>query len=652
MRLTGIRHSDFWLRSLLPAIPAGKSETAQVVAVLAASGIGGFHAGMVTFPDWQVAVETSQVIAGIVQYPAGNPFYLYHLKLWTILHQICALLLWSGVSEIALSKILSGVLGMVSFQGIALIVYALSRDTLLAVASAFFIAFTRTAEFGVNYPIYLMGTHHTYGAIGLSLLALIAGLAGTGWYRAAGFLLGVGPAVHPSLGAWFTVTVAAAALWHARHDRADLQPALKFVVLGCAVTAISLLVHLAQSRGTPEIDPQLASRYLTNFVSLWDTHRQTVSLLADGTKLTMGTLALAVLWLKLEPGLPGSSKFLLRLVVVTATLSLVLVLLSSVPPGALPSTLLILMPGRFVNFNALVAVAVLIGLLGHAWRSSGRFWSAFPALYLAVGLLIGNRSMLWEWLQRDDGSMLQSVLRNVMPGVRTKPLQILLTVTVLLIVVAVLSRWRAAGRTSLEHPVPPVAMGPARLATALVRGGLVMILLGVTVLLWSWPPRNADAVFLDRTTNRAFAHMAAGRGLLVTGGEIQLVQLRTRRPVLIDSGALDGLPYALEGGPALERILRDVYAIDLFNPPDEARGRGAIPNEYNKAVWERFSREHWQRIRCLYDVTQVMTPPGWTLALPVAALDGGFIVYDIPDERCPEHPAGTAHRALPPDRHL
>src|SRR5688572_20823293 len=202
---------------------------------------------MVTFPDRQVAVKTSQVMAVLVHYPAGNPFYLYHLKLWTILHQVCALLLWSGVSEIALSKILSGVLGMVSFQAIALIVYALSRDALLAVCSAFLIAFTRTAEFGVNYPIYLMGTHHTYGAIGLSLLALIAGLAGSGWYRTAGFLLGVGPAVHPSLGAWFAVPAAAAAIWHARHDRAEISPALKFVVLGCGVAAISLLIQLAQS---------------------------------------------------------------------------------------------------------------------------------------------------------------------------------------------------------------------------------------------------------------------------------------------------------------------------------------------------------------------------------------------------------------------
>ena len=55
-----------------------------------------------------------------------------------------------------------------------------------------------------------MGTPHTYGVIGLSLIALIAGFAGAGWYRASGFLLGIAPAVHPSLGAWFMLTMGAA----------------------------------------------------------------------------------------------------------------------------------------------------------------------------------------------------------------------------------------------------------------------------------------------------------------------------------------------------------------------------------------------------------------------------------------------------------
>ena len=45
----------------------------------------GFRIGYVNFPTWQVAVETAQVGAGFVHYPAGNPFYICDTKLWTIL---------------------------------------------------------------------------------------------------------------------------------------------------------------------------------------------------------------------------------------------------------------------------------------------------------------------------------------------------------------------------------------------------------------------------------------------------------------------------------------------------------------------------------------------------------------------------------------
>jgi hypothetical protein len=611
---------------LLPADLA-RGETAQVLAVLAASGIGGFHAGMVTFPDWQVAVETAQVVAGLVQYPPDNPFYLYHLNLWTILHQIGALLLSAGVSEIALSKILSGLLGMVSFQAIASIVYALSSDVLVAIGSAFLVAFTRAAEYGVNYPVLLIGTPHTYGAIGLSLIALIAGLAGAGCYRTSGFLFGLAPAVHPSLGAWFVVTVSAAAIWHARSDRAEIRPLLKFVLLGCGITAISLLVQLAQSRGTPGIEPQLADRYLTSFVSFWDAHRQPVSLSADGTKLTIGTLTLAIVSLTLAPGLPSSAKFLLRLVIVTTAVSLGLALLSFIPPGTLPSTLLILMPGRLVNFGALVAVSVLIGLLGRVWRNRPQFWSGLLSVYLTVGLLIGNHSMFWDWLGQSDGGMLRLALHSVIER-RTRPLQVWLTVAMLLIVGSVIARRRM--RHVVGSARPPAVARSLRLLVGITRGTLLVLLLGVTVLLWRWPARSARAVFVDRTNNETLAEVAERRGMLATGGDITLIQLRTRRPVLVDGGGLDGLPYALEAGPALERILRDVYAIDLFNPPEQARGRGTIPSDVNKVTWERFSLDQWQWIRKTYDVTQVMTPPGWALALPVAARTRAFVVYDIP----------------------
>ena len=57
------------------------------IGVLIVSGVLGFAVGAIKFPTWQVAVESAQVVAGIVQYPAGNPFYIYHVKLWTILTQ-------------------------------------------------------------------------------------------------------------------------------------------------------------------------------------------------------------------------------------------------------------------------------------------------------------------------------------------------------------------------------------------------------------------------------------------------------------------------------------------------------------------------------------------------------------------------------------
>ena len=58
------------------------------------------------------------------------------------------------------------------------IVIFLVRDALLSIGAAALIFFTRSAEYGVIYPIYLLGTVHTYGAIGLSLSVLIAGLFG------------------------------------------------------------------------------------------------------------------------------------------------------------------------------------------------------------------------------------------------------------------------------------------------------------------------------------------------------------------------------------------------------------------------------------------------------------------------------------------
>lgn len=575
---------------------------------LLVSGLLGFRIGMAGYPTWSVAVETAQVVAGIVQYPADSPFYIYHTKLWTVLHQIGALALLSGMSEIAVSKLLSGLLGMVSFQALTMIVYALSRDVLLAIGAAFVIVFTRAAEYGVVYPIFLMGTHHTYGALGLSLIALIAALFGSGCHRTAAFLLGVAPAVHPSLGAALGLAVAAAFVSRFRSCLERFRPAMPYFVAGAATTAVSLAVQLMVTYDAPPIEPGVAARYMEAFVTGWDGHRRAVALGAPGVRLNAGALVLGILYLAGAAGqLERSAEFLLRIITAAALLSLAAVLLSWVPPDRLPPTLLIVMPARVLNFNALLFATLLIGLLG-AYRR--RVSSQLFIGMLMAGLLISDRSASWDWLQARGWG-----------GFGARPGQLLLfAIAAGGLVGLVITRRAGAAREGGAWPAAQAArvvwLVPAALAAAAMVSRTV----------------PAAEVYRDRTNDPFFAAVAAETtGMVLTAGSFQLVQLYTRRPVLIDGGGLDALPYALEAGPLMERVLRDVYDIDLFHPPMWAKGSGFIPHEANQPVWEGFSRERWLEIRHTYHATQVLTRANWRLDLPVAAESPSFRLYRIPD---------------------
>ena len=46
----------------------------------------------------------------------------------------------------------------------------------------------------------------------------------------------------------------------------------------------------------------------------------------------------------------------------------------------------------------------------------------------------------------------------------------------------------------------------------------------------------------------------------------------------------------------MQRVLQDVYGHDLDNPPEEAKGRGALPREPHQALWEHNSPERWHQI--------------------------------------------------------
>jgi hypothetical protein len=568
------------------------------------SGLLGFRVGMIGFPDWQVAVETAQVVAGLVRYPEGNPFFIYHTKLWTIVHQISAPLLWAGVPEIRLSLLISGVLGMVTFQALSMFVYALSGDAALGIGAAVLIFVTRAAEYGAVYAVFLLGNENTYGILGLSFCVLAVGLLGAGLYRSGGFLLGVAPAVHPSLGAWMCLVAACAFAWDRAWTRAERRSALKWFLMGAMVTMASLIVQLTVIYHAPHATTTFTTREITAFITYWDGHRQPVDIAKTGVLLNGSALALASIWLlAFASDLERSSLFLLRVVVFAALTSFALIFVSWIPPDRVPLPLLVLMPGRVLNFNALTYAALVLGLLGRYRREA---WSQALVLMLAVGLLLGDHSMVWEWLQR-RGVLIESPIR---------PLWVVAVATAGLVGGAVVRKWR---------PLPQ----PPPILTRVLRP-LSLAVFAVAVLGALAYSRPRSLIFHDRTNDVFFSQVASGSGVLLTAGDLHLIQLRTRRPVLLDGGGLDGLLYSLEAGPEMERILRDVYGVDLLHPPEEARGAGRIPPIANRHAWEGYAPEKWQEIKRAFGVTQVLTYPDWSLNLPVAAHSRRFVLYQIP----------------------
>lgn len=601
--------------------------TAKVV--LAVSGALGFVVVAHGFPEWQVAVETAQVTAGLVDYPSGNPFLIYHLKLWTVLHHLGALLLLAGVSEITLSIALSGVIGMVTFQALSMFIYALSRDAVLALTATIAIIVSNTANVGVGYPIFLLGTSHTYGALGLTVIVLTAALVGSGLHGAGLFLLGVAPAVHPGLGIWLALIAAIAFVLDRRHTWI-VAKSWRFFVAGCAISAVSLAVQLVMAREVPSVPASVATKYVAAFTALWDGHRQPVTFSHMGVRLTLGALAVAALALvvtgrgwanqhadgKIAPDLLDDTRFLLRFIVVTGIVGAVLVVASWIPPARLPRILIVLMPTRLLNVTSMTFGALVIGLLGACSRW---WWTRWATVALALLLIVGRRSLVWEWMAHRGWPFGHA---------RVDATAVLSLVALLGVAVAAVMRWRnrsTRGAPAADTVAPPLRMTAAHTVHVVIALAVVWIA--------SEPVLRADeraTLFRDRTNDTVLAAAARGRGLLLTGGDLHLVQLRTRRPVLLPGGGLDGLAYAPESAPALDQILRDVYEIDLFNPPEDAHRRGAVPPEFNRQVWQGYAPERWAAIKGKYNVTQILVPADWNLTLPVVAYGRRLLLYDIP----------------------
>ncbi len=636
--------------------------------ILGLTGALGFALGYWVYPCWQVAVQVAQVVAGIVQYPPESPYYLFSTKAWTLFHQICALFLSLGFSEKALSLCLSGVMGAISFQALGLAVFALSGHPFFACLFPLFI-FTHIGPMmsGLTYDVMLLGSEETYGAIGLSLILLVISLLAAEQWRLSGLLLGIAPAVHPILGTWCNLVVGIYLMGYRRSLPASFRKGLPFLLMGYGVSTLSLAIHLGTLPARPPIPAEVTSTYFFQYIRYWDEHRRRFPLFSNDTLAIGLNLFMSFLWLfRLKDDLPRDARVLLASFAISGGLAAALTGIHWFPPERIPPFLLVLMPARLLNFNLLGFNVLLFGLLT---RYRDDLWVLLNLSLLVVTMalapwppvifwakVLSCLALMWSVASRRLLAYKGQDLR--LPVIRFYGALFILGSLFLLahrsfypvffgrysaaklLVASLLSLTGISLFLFPQFLLPKGPAGPSgqgvwsRMAWVKMTAFFPWAVMAFTGIQAYGVPVLDRQQLIDFRSDPLFAEASKGKGLILNPPGLEMMQIRARRPVLLDGGKTDFLPYVPEAGPEMNRILRHVYGVDLFHPSAPHRGeQRASWYVDTKALWEHRTPEGGRWIKEQFGVTQVITKESWRLHLPEIIRSRGMVLYRIPEAK-------------------
>ena len=87
--------------------------------------------------------------------------------------------------------------------------------------------------------------------------------------------------------------------------------------------------------------------------------------------------------------------------------------------------------------------------------------------------------------------------------------------------------------------------------------------------------------------------------------------------MLLDGGALDGLPYIPEAATQVDTILQRVYGIDTIRDIPSNEDVGGLGPDTGLALWEGRTTAEWEQLARESDFTDILTSSEWRLHLPV-----------------------------------
>jgi len=565
------------------------------------AGLLGLFLGLVTYPGLDQATETAQAQAGLVNYATNNPFFQYHIRVFSLPIFIAKELL-PFLGETQVGMILNGLDGILAMVAMCFFTYAICRNQIYALLVAVSVHLSGIYATELPYHITLFGSADSHGRVGLLTLTLVLAFLLLQYDRTGNFLLGFSPIMHLTLGAYFIGLVCGSltlALLYARLSRQPLLAPLAGIWRARFWLVAGFLLFLAffgyhWSQFADAYQPTSASDLLAVkqfLVTIANHHVQFPFAVRNLLPLAFFFFLFSKLW-KVGVGrleLFGGLLFFSGLIFLFG---------SYIPVEWMPLAFWQVVPPRLMNPVYLITPFLLLAMLP---AISPRGWtiglvSCFALLFVAWSKHLG-------WLAEQPWpNDLGMILLFVLSGI------------------SVPADWRLnLGKKPYPSAILVSALG--LLLAAGLYGSLTVNKINTACThrfkLQCWvhhvyPSYHNDA-FLREVHDHSKLILVAGTGM---------VQLKTGVPVWLPDGINQGL-YVPSTMTEIANRLKVVYGVDFktFVGPRD----GGIPMGPTLYTWKRRSQREWANLAEDYGFDSLLTSE--KLDLPIKAKSATDTLY-------------------------
>lgn len=548
-----------------------------------------------------LVIGGGELISGLTPYSPDSLMVSRTLQTWSLTDQLGALWLSWGIHPVLISLIFSSIIQV----GFAALIFSFLR---IAGASPIWsMALAMFSTLGANpiqlllrtdYPI-LLGTRYTHGELALVLAMAAFYFAVTNRFVIAGFFATVLVPVHPAWGLFiFSFAVLPFVIiqkWQASPRLLRLYKTMAGIALGSVVLIPSLFYFLFDSRKgnfTIQWNAEEAFQTAQTFLQQWDAHRNiSIQILP----VVICLVFVAFLGINLyrgrisQPVFDSTTiRFSLGLVILLGVTTSTYVVLKLVQPFLFeyfPFWIInSLIPGRFMNLHAVLAIPLLI--------ISFRIFA---------------------------GSKLAQTIRNSYSNLSKKTKSLLVLVSIMLLaVIAVFGlttpKYLDAFTTIIDKNAERLTEIPFSIADP------------VGVISQEWDAANYKSICDSLDDNSQ----------VLSIGEASLtLPMYCHTPVLVESNHLDFFTYALGLTPEVKKIVEVAYGLDYESPKESQITGSIIPSEV-RHIWESRSVSTWKDVACEFGVNLVATPADWKMNLPIYSHNDKVNIYKLDTGTCPK----------------